>query len=243
MAGITKSIPQGSVRAVDPKIKPAYNQFYSLALERQVNATIAAGAAYTGERGIHNYSIANYNRSYYGQVYEGDAPQYVPSGSKNSNRLNPQYTSINVRGADGDSYYNGVNAFLRGSNIYRQGLTATVNYTYSHSTDNTSSTFTDGQSNSDAGGVAYFDPYNHAIDHGNSDFDVKHRISVSTIWAIPYADRMSGLSRAALGGWEIGAIFAGATGTPFTMYDCGIANITACPRARFLQPAKLSADG
>ncbi len=244
VAGVVKSIPQGSVRAVDPKIKPAYNQFYTLALERQVTGTVSAGAAYTGERGIHNYSIANYNRSYYGQVYENDPSLYAAPGSgKNTNRLNPQYTSINVRGADGDSYYNGVNAFVRGSNIYRQGLTATANYTYSHSTDNTSSTFTDGQSNTDVGGVAYFDPYNHAIDHGNSDFDVKHRISASTIWAIPYADHLSFLPRSILGGWEIGSIFTAATGTPFTMYDCGIPNITACPRARFVQTPSYQRTG
>ena len=146
-----------------------------------------------------------------------------PSNLTNTNRLNPQFTSINVRGADGDSYYNGVNFFVRGGNLFHQGLTLTTNYTYAHSTDNTSSTFTDGQSNGDVGGVAYFDPYNHALDHGNSDFDVKHRISVGTIWAIPYADHTTGFTRAALGGWEIGAIFAASTGTPFTM------TIAACP--------------
>jgi hypothetical protein len=234
LAGVTKAIPPGTVRAVDPKIKPAYAQFYTLALERQVNSTLSASVAYTGTRGIHNYSIANYNRSYYGQVYEGDAAKYVPSGAANSNRLNPQFTSINVRGADGDSYYNGVNFFVRAANLAHQGLTFTANYTFSHSTDNTSSTFTDGASNADVGGVAYLDPYNHGLDHGNSDFDVKHRISVSILWAIPFADHTSGLTRAALGGWEIGSIFSATTGVPFTMYDCGLPFVTACPRARFV---------
>lgn len=240
VAGVQKAIPQGSVRAVDPKIKPAYNQFYTLSIERQLTATLSAGAAYTGERGIHNYSIANYNRSYYGQIYENDPAQYVrapgsPTNLRNTNRLNPQYSSINVRGADGDSYYNGLNLFVRGGNLFHQGVTVTTNYTYAHSTDNTSSTFTDGQSNGDVGGVAYFDPYNHALDHGNSDFDVKHRVSTSLIWAIPYASHTSGFTRAALDGWEIGALFSASTGTPFTMYDCGLPNLTACPRARFQQ--------
>jgi hypothetical protein len=242
-SGVQKAIPPGTVRAVDPKIKPAYNQFYTLALERQVNATLSAGASYTGERGIHNYSIANYNRSYYGQVYENDAAKYVPSGAVNSNRLNPQFTSINVRGADGDSYYNGVNFFVRGGNLLHQGVTLSTNYTYAHSTDNTSSTFTDGQSNADVGGVAYFDPYNHGLDHGNSDFDVKHRISVAVLWAIPYANHTTGLTRAALGGWQIGGIFQASTGTPFTMYDCGLNFHTACPRARFQQTPSYQRTG
>ncbi len=235
-SGVTKAIPPGTVRAVDPRIKPSYSEFYTLALERQINATLSAGASYIGTRGIHNYSIANYNRSYYGEVYENDPLLYKPSNVKNSNRLNPQFTSINVRGADGDSYYNGLNLKLTGSNLLHQGLTVTANYTFSHSTDNTSSTFTDGQANGDVGGVAYFDPYNHALDHGNSDFDVKHRVSTSFIWAIPYANRTSGFTRAALDGWEIGTIFSASTGTPFTMYDCGLTNVTACARVRFNQP-------
>lgn len=243
LAGVTKAIPPGTVRAVDPKIKPAYSEFYTLSIERQVTPTMTAGAAYTGTRGIHNYSIANYNRSYYGQVYENDPAKYVPSGAANSNRLNPQFTSINVRGADGDSYYNGVDTFVRGANLFHQGVTLTTHYTYSHSTDNTSSTFTDGQSNADVGGVAYFDPYNHAIDHGNSDFDVKHRVSTSVIWAIPYADKTTGLTRAALAGWEIGGVFAASTGTPFSMYDCGIAAVTACARVRFTTPQPYQRTG
>jgi outer membrane receptor protein involved in Fe transport len=248
LSGVQKAIPPGTVRAVDPRIKPAYNQFYTLSVERQLNTAVAAGAAYIGERGIHNYSIANYNRTYYGQVYENDPALYVkgvgsPTNLTNTNRLNPQYTSINVRGADGDSYYNGVNVFVRGSNLYNKGITFTTNYTYSHSTDNTSSTFTDGQSNADVGGVAYFDPYNHALDHGNSDFDVKNRIAVSVVWAIPYANKSSGLTRAALGGWEVGTIFAASTGTPFTMYDCGLSHVTACARARFVQPPSYQRAG
>ncbi len=234
-SGVTKAIPPGTVRAVDPRIKPAYSQFYTLALEHQLNQGVTVGASFTGTRGIHNYSIANYNRSYYGPVYENDAPTYQPSGATDTNRLNPQFTSINVRGADGDSYYNGVNAFARGSNILRTGMTATVNYTFAHSTDNTSSTFTDGQSNGDVGGVAYFDPYNHALDHGNSDFDVKHRVSAGLVYQIPYG-HATGLTRAALGGWEVGSIFQASTGTPFSMYDCGLAHVTACARVRFNQP-------
>ena len=248
-SGVSKAIPPGTVRAVDPRIKPAYSEFYTLAVERQISNTVSAGVSYIGERGIHNYSIANYNRSYYGQVYENDPALYTlavgsPASLRNTNRLNPQFTSINVRGADGDSYYNGVNLKLTGGNLFRQGLTLTTNYTYSQSTDNTSSTFTDGQSNGDVGGVAYFDPYNHGLDHGNSDFDQKHRISVGAIWAIPYADHLSSApARLALGGWEVGSIFNAQTGTPFTMYDCGIAFVTACARVRFNQPQPYQRTG
>ncbi len=240
---VQKAISPGTVRAVDPRIKPAYSQFYTLALEHQVSQTFALGLTYTGTRGIHNYSIANYNRSYYGQLYENDPTRYQPSNAVNTNRLNPQFTSINVRGADGDSYYNGLNVSARAANLYHQGVTLTTNYTYSHSTDNTSSTFTDGQSNGGVGGVAYLDPFNHGLDHGNSDFDVKHRISVGLLWAPPYFDRSNYVERLALGGWEFGGIFSASTGTPFSMYDCGGNDITACPRAFFRNPPSFQRTG
>ena len=227
-SGVTKAIPPGTVRAVDPKIKPAYSQFYTLALGRQVNPTLAVEASYTGTRGVHNYSIANYNRSYYGQTYENDAAKYVPSGAANTNRLNPQFTSINVRGADGDSYYNGLNLKATGANLYHSGMTVTFNYTFAHSTDNTSSTFSDGQSNADVGGVAYFDPFNKALDHGNSDFDVKHRIAVGMVYKITDF-HTHGLTRAVVGGWEVNGLFTGNTGTPFTMYDCGLSQRHGVP--------------
>ena len=246
-AGVQKAIPPGTVRAVDPRIKPAYNQFYTLAIDHQVAQSFAISLAYTGERGIHNYSIANYNRSYYGPVYENDAALYTkavgsPANLTDTNRLNPQFTSINVRGADGDSYYNGVNVKLTGGNLYHTGLTITTNYTYSHSTDNTSSAFTDGQSNGDVGGVAYFDPYNHGLDHGNSDFDVKHRISIGMLYAVPDF-HTNGLVRAVVGGFKVNTLFTASTGTPFSMYDCGIAHVTACARVRFTTPQPFQRTG
>ncbi|GAA3749134.1 hypothetical protein GCM10022270_03950 [Terriglobus aquaticus] len=228
-SGVSKAIPPGTVRAVDPRIKPAYSQFFSLSVEHQLKGNITAGLAYNGSRGIHNYSIANYNRSYYGRVYEGDAAKYT-TGAANSNRLNPQYTSINVRGADGDSYYHSLNASLRASNMLNTGLSLTSNYTYSHSTDNTSSTFTDGASGT-VNSVAYFDPFNHALDHGNSDFDQTHRITVGLVYQVPFAG--SALTKRVLGGWEVGSTFAAQTGTPFSVYDCGQNVVTVCPRARF----------
>ena len=64
---VQKAIPPGTVRAVDPRIKPAYSQFYTLRWSASSANRLRSGLTYTGTRGIHNYSIANYNRSYYGQ--------------------------------------------------------------------------------------------------------------------------------------------------------------------------------
>ena len=234
----TKALSPVTLRAVDPKIKPAYTEFYNVSMERSIANDTTVSISYSGTRGIHNYSIANINRSYSGGIYLGDATTY--GAALVTNRLNPQYSNINFRGADGDSYYNGVDIGLRSGNLLHQGLVLVTHYTFAHSTDNTSSTFTDGGSNNT--NLGYLDPFNHALDHGNSDFDVRHRAVVSFVWALPYFKSTTGLKNRLLDGYEVSTVFNATTGTPFTEFDCGLA-VTVCPRASFNQKPQYKRNG
>jgi Carboxypeptidase regulatory-like domain/TonB dependent receptor len=224
----TKLLPNVTLRAVDPNIAPAYASNYSLSVERQFAGTTAS-VSYVGTRGVHNYSIANINRSFAGINYLGDPAPNLDL----SNRLNLQYSSINFRGADGDSYYNGLTGEIRSSNLHQTGLTIRGDYTYSHSIDNTSSTFTDGYSNND--NLGYLDPFNKGLDRGNSDFDQTHRVAAAIIWAVPYAKNLSGASKMLLDNWTFATTFDAQTGTPFSMFDCWFA-VTVCPRASYVNP-------
>ena len=217
-----KALPNVTLRSVDPKIKPAYSENYSLSLEHQLSSSTVS-LSYVGTRGIHNYSIANINRVFSGSNYLGDA--------RTSARTNLQYSNINFRGADGDSYYQGLTAEVRSANLYHTGLNARVDYTYSHSIDNTSSTFTDGASNDD--NLGYLDPFNHALDRGTSDFDERHRIASALVWEVPFAKKMTGAAKTLADNWTISTTFSAQTGTPFTMFDCSNA-YTVCPRASFV---------
>jgi len=218
------ALPNTTLRAVDPKIKPAYAENWSLTVEHQLESNTLVSVGYIGSRGIHNYTISNINRAYSGGNYLGD-PHF-------SNRLNLQYSNINWRGADGDSYYEAVNLGIRTSNIHHTGISAIANYTLSHSLDNNSSTFGDGQN--DAGGglvLGYLDPFNHGLDLGSSDFDARHRITAGLSWEMPFF-KHSGALKSALGGWVLGSTFNAVTGNPYTIYDCGFA-YTVCPRVAF----------
>jgi Carboxypeptidase regulatory-like domain/TonB dependent receptor len=221
-----KQLPNVTLRAVDPKIKPAYASNWSLSVEHQMANTTTASVSYVGTRGIHNYSIANINRAFDGSTYLGDA--------RAANRTNYQYSNINWRGADGDSYYNGLTGELRSSNLYQTGLNVRADYTYSHSIDNTSSAFSD--SGNEAGGglvLGYLDPWNKALDRGSSDFDQKHRVAVAIVWALPYGKTLTGVSKMLLDNWTLSTTFDAQTGTPYSMFDCSYAN-TVCPRTSFV---------
>lgn len=225
----TAALPNVTLRAVDPNIKPAYAGNWSLTVEQQMAGTTAS-LSYVGSRGIHNYSISNLNRQFSGSNYEGD-----DSGPNSYlNRLNYQYSNINWRGADGDSYYHGVTAEVRSADLMHTGLNVRGDYTYSHSIDNTSSAFSD--SGNEAGGglvLGYTDPFNHALDRGTSDFDQKHRAAAAIVWALPFGKSLTGVSKMIADNWTISTTFDGQTGTPFTMFDCSWA-YTICPRASFV---------
>jgi hypothetical protein len=220
-----QALPNTTLRGVDPGIKPAYSQNWNLTFEHQLDATTLVTAGYIGSRGVHNYSIQNFNRQFSGGNYLND-PSIV-------SRLNLQFGNINFRGSDGDSYYEALNLGIRASNLHRTGLSAIGNYTWGKSLDNNSSTFGDG--NNAAGGgfyLGYLDPFNHGLDRGPSDFDVRHRATAGIVWELPFFQHASGVEKSVLGGWVASTTFSAQTGNPYAIYDCYYA-WTVCPRVAF----------
>lgn len=228
LAGATGTATFGNptLRAVNPHIRPAYTQSFNLGIQRELKPGTTVEINYVGERGIRNFSITGINQSYYGGIYEGYADQ--------ANRANLQYSSINFRGADGDSYYNGADVAISSRNIRNSGLTLVANYTWAHSTDNTSSTFSSGSSNNS--NLGYLDPLNHGLDHGSSDFDVRQRVVVSPVYAVPFFKSTKGLEKLLLDGFEASTIFTASTGNPFTEFDLSNEEVAKAPRATFLVP-------
>src|SRR5207248_1508185 len=159
-----------------------------------------------------------------GVIYGGDLPS---APTVTSSRLNRQYTSVNRRGGAGFSNYNSLNTKIQSNNVANSGVQLTVNYTWAHSMDNLSSTFSESSNNFNLG---LLDPYNAALDRGNADFDVRHRLALSALWDIPWGKKSSNpLVKYALGGWSFAPLFNASTGTPFTIFNCD--NIKdACPR-------------
>ena len=242
----TKYLPNVTLRAVDPKIKPSYSNNWSLSVERQVASGTTASVSYVGTRGVHNYSIANVNRSFDGSAYEGDPivkttdvtdPSYLTPAnliSTTGNHTNYQYGSINWRGADGDSYYHSFTAELRSANLAHTGLNVRADYTWAHSIDNSSSAFSEGGNEAGGGTVlGYTDPWNKRLDRGSSDFDQRQRAVATIVWQIPFAKTTTGLAKMLLDNWTLSDTFDAQTGAPFTMYDCSYA-ITVCPRTSFV---------
>ncbi len=225
----TKSLPNPSLRYVRQDIPTAYSQSWNLSLQREVFKNSLISADYTGAHSLHDYSIENLNQRGFGVVYLGTDPNV----DNPIDRLNRQYGNMNTRGSNGFSFYDALNTRFVSSNLFHQGLDFTVNYTYSHSIDNLSSSFSETPQTENLG---LLDPFQPGLDRGDADFDARHRVAISAVWNLPYARNQHGFLKQALDGWELAPIITARTGNPFTVFD-STNNIGDTVSARYWIPA------
>jgi carboxypeptidase family protein len=93
------------------------------------------------------------------------------------------------------SNYNGLQVTLNSRNYH--GLSMVAGYTYSHSLDDVGANWDFG-----AGSGLPQDAHNVAREYANSDFDIRHRLSISATYAIPGRKGYGQM----LEGWEINTI-------------------------------------
>lgn len=223
-AGTSGSVPlaPSSLRALQQNMPTAYTETWLLAVDHQVSRYDLLGIEYTGAHGVHQYAIAPFNGIGYGTFNGSTNPT-----AYHSNRLNPQYASINEREANGGNAYEGLNVRYQADDYRRIGLQLSVNYTYSHALDNLSSTFSESTNNLNLG---YLNPFNPRLDYGNADYDIRHRLTIGGLYEPSWLDFKSNrVAHAIAGGLEFAPIAVLRSGSPFTIYDCTNA-INNCPR-------------
>lgn len=227
----SKYLPRVSLRHVSEDINAAYTEQWNLGLERELHPGLVASLGYNGARGIHQYSISNINESGFAQVFLGDETPNL--------RLNTQYTNINNRGSLGDNYYHALVGAVRGN---LKDMQFNANYTYSHSIDTLSSTFSGEIQNN---GLGYLNPFSVGLDKGSSDYDARHRFSFSAVLPLPIFNHSgSRFLKEALGGFSFAPMFTYRTGYPFTAFDCSWgASPYNCPRAFMASGATVPKSG
>jgi hypothetical protein len=246
LPGASSPLTPVELRDDGDNINVAQTQFWSLAVQREVAPNTLLEVSYSGAHSIHLYDLNNINLIGASQEYLGaplvttlstaaveqcpytdpgataaaiTAGTIGPDDSINAcyTRPNSQYAAINDRGSYGSSSYNALNVKLQTQNLHHTGLTLIANYTYSHSLDDLSTTFSDDLAQ---GSLGYTDFQNPKLDWGSSDFDETHRVVISPIWETPwFKTGGNGVERQALGGWTVASIFTARTGIPFSIYD------------------------
>jgi hypothetical protein len=233
VAGPPQGLPPTELRNVNQNINVAQTQFWSLAVQREIGHNSVFEISYSGAHGVHLYDIIVGNPIGGSENYLGTPLQYTSDANPTcayasitvSNlcltRPNAQYAGVNVRGSGGSSSYGALNVKYQAQNLHKTGLGVIANYTWSHSLDDLSSTFSDSSQGGSGyiGNLGYLDPANPMLDWGSSDFDVPNRVVVSPIWSLPWLKGQHTVVGQILGGWTVSGIFTARSGTPFSAFD------------------------
>jgi len=244
LPGPPSYLPPVELRNPNPNINVAQTQFWSLDLQRQLARNTIFDIGYSGAHGVHLYDIENINLLGAGQYYLGDPTTFPGFADCNYTpgpgvippcltRPNNQFSNINMRGSLGNSSYSGLNLKLQTQNIHDTGLSLVANYTWAHSLDDLSSTFSDSLQGGSGviGSLGYTDFMNPMLDWGSSDYDIRQRFVVSPIWETPWYKSGKGPIHQVLGGWSLTGIITARTGVPFSVYDyTNDANFYTVPR-------------
>jgi hypothetical protein len=174
-----------AIMGVDRNIKSPYVWNWSLSLQHAFTPNFTLDLAYVGNHGSRLAGIRDIN-------------QQAPLGDQTTRpyyKTFPYLSNIFQMGNVYRSNYNGLQATLNSRNFH--GLTMVAGYTYSHALDDVGANWDFG-----AGYGLPQNSNNLAAEYGNSDFDVRHRLTLSLTYAIPGTKGYGQM----LEGWEINTI-------------------------------------
>ena len=143
------------------------------------------------------------------------APDRLGPGVTQRDRPFPQFSNVSlVLPAIGRSDYHA--GMIRGEKRYARGFSLLATYTYAQFLSDTD----DGGANVGDVGV-YSNLYNRAADYGPGGNDIRHRLTMSSVYELPVGPGRRYLAQGWLGhvvgGWSVGVLGALQSGAPFTV--------------------------
>jgi Carboxypeptidase regulatory-like domain/TonB dependent receptor len=195
-----------SALAIQRDLRTGYMQHWNLNVQREVGEKSVLEVAYVGSKGTKLLTARDINQP---------QPRPLPPGLPIVPRPNPRFDDIDLLESRANSNYNALQA--RFQQRLSRGLSALASYTWSKSIDDASNFF------SSAGDPNFpQNSYNVGAERGRSNFDVRHRLSVSYSYLLPFGRNREFLSDSGwvttlLTGWETFGIVTLQSGRPFTV--------------------------
>jgi TonB dependent receptor len=193
---------------LDPKLVTPYVTQWHLSTQYQLPFNTLFELTYAGSKGTKLYAFLNGNQA---------SPSAVPGADVASRRPIPTINAgISLFNSTANSEYNSLQ--IRAEKRFSQGLSFLAAYTWSHSLDEASNANLGAQNND---GYRWF--VHPEWEHGNSDFDIRHRLALSYIYELPFGEGKhfgrdaNGAAEWIIGGWQVGGITTVSTGTWFTV--------------------------
>jgi hypothetical protein len=180
--------------AMDRNFRTPYVENWTLGVQHAFSSKLSLDVSYVGNHGVRLTGVRDLNQ---------------PDPATGVRPFSGQYPYIGIINYLSNLYgstYNGLQATMTSRNYH--GLDFIAGYTYSHGLDYMSSNW-----------VAFLpkDSTQPALEHASSDYDIRHRFTLSVTYALPEKKTKSQL----LEGWQVNTIISLQTGQPWNVNDQG----------------------
>jgi hypothetical protein len=191
-----------SAFAFDRNLRTAYVQHWNLSVQRDLGSNLVLETAYVGSKSTKLLASRDIN-------------QARPSQQQPNLRPNPFFDEVVHQESSAGSNYHSFQGRIQ--QRMSHGLSLLGSYTWAKSIDNASGIFS-------STGDPNFpqDSYNLRAERGRSNFDVRHRFSLSYSYDLPFGKGKSllndlGWATKLLSGWQTYGAITLQTGRPFTV--------------------------
>ncbi|HET7442677.1 MAG TPA: TonB-dependent receptor [Terriglobales bacterium] len=206
-----------NILAVDPKITTPYVTNWTLNVQHALANNLSIEVAYVGDHGTNLMGIRDINQPTVGAGWAtnvgalacGPGPDPgCEQAARPFNATFPFLAAIYQMSNIYKSNYNALQATLTGRNYH--GLSVVAGYTYAHALDDVGANWDFGQ-----GLGLPQDSAHPQREYASSDFDIRHRFTLSFNYAIPGKKSFAQL----LEGWQLNSIVTLASAQPWGPTD------------------------
>jgi hypothetical protein len=193
-----------------PNTRQPVSDLYSLEVQYQLPYNLVGTVGYTGSVGRHFARLVNQN-FIHSQV---NSPVYAAYFAQTDSNLS--YNALNI-------------------NLTRHltnGLNLSAYYSWSKSLDQVSN---GDAANSNANQT---NPADNASEWGPSDYDVRHRITVTGVYELPHVHSSNALLKAATDGWQVNGVMTWHTAFPWTPVTTNLQTSALVAGANTVSPTR-----
>jgi hypothetical protein len=201
-----------SVRPIQWDVETPRVQVWNLNVQREIFANTSLMIGYAGSRGEHLLRSNDVNTAL--PSTGADGLPFFPAGAV---RMNPAWTTVELKSSDGDSWYKAL--IVEARRRWANGFMAQSSYTWSKAEDTTqASTFFSDATNGTTSAFPEFIPdYNKGL----ADFHAEHNWVMNFSYDLPFARQATGTTAALLDGWRLSGIVNVRSGNPLTVFVQG----------------------
>lgn len=189
-----------------------YVMIWNMNIQRQLTPNLSLMVGYVGNRGIHMFARND------------DTNIVLPTAVTSAGLLWPVTGGVQINPGINSNAGGLIENAWWGGQAYYNALEVTVIKKFSHNFQ-VQGSYTWGKNIDTSSASTNADAYTNFVEplwfcsacsRGLSDFDIRHNVSINAIWQLPSPKSWGSIASYTLGGWQLGGIFSGHTGSPFT---------------------------